>query len=311
MIPPSITSSRQVKPYIQELLEEISSPPEHWRTDRAISRVLVNTDGSLKGIEMGGAGILVDEEAEEVAAARGRHTVPLRVIKVGNNTHCPSSTKAEGLPILRALEAIHKDTAVHVQTDSQATLKAIESVKRGMTVRSLIKLANATTIEAIVSQMNLFTVPVKISHVKAHVGTYWNEKADQLANEARQELIGREPRPFSSTTPEPKHVSVYSDGKLVDISPRKWIRGNVEREAEMNLLMLMIRKVGEMFPDICPDMKATGMVCFNLSDRKNALDASGDCHRMWKYKILTNALPSKDLLLNKLKMTGIEDPWCE
>ena len=82
---------------------------------------------------------------------------------------------------------IPKVNTITIYSDSQSAIKALTSTyAHSKVVLNCIKLLNGASVLA----------PIKLQWIRAHVGTYGNEMADQLAKQGSLDLRIQGPHPF-------------------------------------------------------------------------------------------------------------------
>src|SRR5277367_1012048 len=96
----------------------------------------------------------------------------------------PSSTREELCAIFTALLAIPEFHHVDIRTDSQAALDGISKISQYGSIRTILGAANNSIICKIIELIQLKSLTVKWTKVKAHEGDINNELADELAKEA-------------------------------------------------------------------------------------------------------------------------------
>jgi len=101
----------------------------------------------------------------------------------------PSSTRTELLAMLLAVLGTPADSTLHIYSDSQAAIYAVENITNGhlLSARKLLNSPNNLLLSKIITIIREQRINVRLTKVKAHTGIENNEVADRLAKQAISE----------------------------------------------------------------------------------------------------------------------------
>jgi ribonuclease HI len=156
---------------IQDIQQKIKS----WK------RVEIYTDGSLDRDQnykttMGIGIIFVNPETNTTITFSGK------------TIEWPSSTTAELTAILTALVIVGTNKAFNLFTDSQVALQVIK--RKQLEKKQLITTTSHITVIHILEILAETTEPFTLNKIQAHTGNTYNEIADKLADQGREQTNG-------------------------------------------------------------------------------------------------------------------------
>jgi ribonuclease HI len=250
------------------------------------------TDGSLIANEMGAAAVFVINHNNQETE------VGTRQCKIEKTN--ASSTKAELAAFLMTLRTVHKKQKTKIYTDSQTAIEAINSfASTDLSLRSKIKLKNHSILDEICFLQRQMEYPIEFIKVKAHTGLKWNERADTLAKEMKNECIEIQ---HNDTLKRSLFFNGYNTNDYAGYWIKKQNRIDMEAHAETRLQ--------QTWPDVAGiDMNATFRIMSSGRNRINAFDSSTNFEHAFRIKLLYQKLP---VLKTTVEFTNTDNtnPYC-
>lgn len=115
----------------------------------------------------------------------------LRIEMLGNDDHPTNSNRMELLAAIHALRTLEKGCTVTLYTDSEYVLTCISNGPtwkgRGYYNNAMRKCKNIDLLDLLLASEK--GLDIQWNHVKGHSGVKWNERADELATQARHYAI--------------------------------------------------------------------------------------------------------------------------
>jgi ribonuclease HI len=284
------------------------------------ARVLsLYTDGSMKGMGMGSACLFVEE---------GEQNVEFQFRPSQTN---PSADKAELTAILEGLLKCSSSIKLSIFTDSQNSIKFIDTLKGKPSERNILKINNYPIVERINHELQRFDTRPKLYWVKGHQDDPNNNTVDSLAQSARLDL-----------NIEPKDINIYKTGLALkrdlhlyhqanedelhsvyrtDTYPRSFFKNQFSLSLRQSNITRLNRKWGEECPelnddderdnsarkaaielDLAPDYDLTTTALNSVLGRVNHFDSSNQQVHSFRLNLINrDTLYTLDLLIEQCK----------
>ena len=274
-------------PYPEVFREVVPLTPENMH---------VYTDGSLKDKCMGSAAIFTDGNTE----------IQIILGKLENVNQ--SSTKSELLAINLALQAAHCEQSLTIYTDSNSSIKAIQSFCDPETsIRAKLKLSNASILNRIHHLMekrkNTLT---EFKWIKGHSGIHFNEVADKYANKAR-ELAN--PTAFFNIVDPLISQHTFHKQVLMDNFIPIVLQKHFEQQNMFQIQSRIIETYKILWPHsvATPDIPSIMNIVKAGRDEQNRLDGKANYEHAWRVNLILNKMYTLEQMA---KMSDTVDTTC-
>jgi ribonuclease HI len=258
--------------YIKEEQETIYKIPEE-KTELEIW-----TDGSLKKeSNKMGAGFLIWDTQENI--------IHKQSIKVDSQN--PSSTKAELIGILAALDICHTNQTIRIYTDSQCAINGCKNILVKESSRTELKYKNLYILEQIKAVMLQFSKIPTFIKVAGHSNLLKNDQADELAKLGAESSLENYQVGIGSVK-----EYLFKNNTIVNGYPNQFLK-KIRQEKQFGLIETNLNEKWE-FSDI--DWKDTLKVCYQGMNLENALDATDVKEQSFRIRFFSKKLPVLSLV---------------